>query len=126
MEATQSHLSAGEIMIMRNWLRYPRGIQSQKRLVSLKDDIIKAFKGGSRIKVNLSTSSSSFTSYSCSEEEKYACFDEHVSDQNSSIFTKYPSFLNDKGLVEFLCNSSKAHCRWINQVKSGNFAELQS
>ena len=32
--------------------------------------------------------------------------DEHVSDpQNSSIFTKYPSFLNDKGLVEFLCNS---------------------
>ena len=32
--------------------------------------------------------------------------DEHVSDpQNSSIFTKYPSFLNDDRLVEFLCNS---------------------
>ena len=32
--------------------------------------------------------------------------DEHVSDpNNSSIFTKYPSFLNDPGLVEFLCNS---------------------
>ena len=32
--------------------------------------------------------------------------DEHVSDpENSSIFTKYPSFLNDPGLVEFLCNS---------------------
>ena len=32
--------------------------------------------------------------------------DEHVSDpQNSSIFTKYPSFLKDTRLVEFLCNS---------------------
>ncbi len=32
--------------------------------------------------------------------------DEHVSDaQNSSIFTKYPSFLSDARLVEFLCNS---------------------
>ncbi len=32
--------------------------------------------------------------------------DEHVSDaENSSIFTKYPSFLNDARLVEFLCNS---------------------
>tara|TARA_B100001123_G_scaffold66019_1_gene73337 strand:- start:3 stop:863 length:861 start_codon:yes stop_codon:yes gene_type:complete len=32
--------------------------------------------------------------------------DEHVSDpQNSSIFTKYPSFLKDARLVEFLCNS---------------------
>ena len=32
--------------------------------------------------------------------------DEHVSDpQNSSIFTKYPSFLGDARLVEFLCNS---------------------
>lgn len=32
--------------------------------------------------------------------------DEHVSEpNNSSIFTKYPSFLNDERLVEFLCNS---------------------
>ena len=32
--------------------------------------------------------------------------DEHVSDpQNSTIFTKYPSFLKDQALVEFLCNS---------------------
>ena len=31
--------------------------------------------------------------------------DEHVSDtENSSIFTKYPSLLNDPRLVEFLCN----------------------
>ena len=43
----------------------------------------------------------------CLEGEKGTpALDEHVSEpQNSSIFTKYPSFLNDKGLVEFLCNS---------------------
>ena len=39
-------------------------------------------------------------------EEKALALDEHVSDpQNSTIFTKYPSFLKDWYSVEFLCNS---------------------
>jgi len=76
-------------------------------LMNLKDDILKAFKGGI-------ANPSKFVDllvllyelFMLGRRKGTPALDEHVSDpQNSTIFTKYPSFLKDEALVEFLCNS---------------------
>jgi len=76
-------------------------------LVSLKEDIIKAFKGGIANQGKfIDLLVLLYELFMLGRRKGTPALDEHVSDpQNSSIFTKYPSFLNDKGLVEFLCNS---------------------
>ena len=77
-------------------------------LIGLKIDIIKAFKGGiaSKDKFIDLLGISCMNCLCLGRRKGTPALDEHVSDpQNSSIFTKYPSFLNDAGLVEFLCNS---------------------
>jgi chemotaxis protein MotA len=76
-------------------------------LVGLKIDIIKAFKGGIASKEKfIDLLVLLYELFMLGRRKGTPALDEHVSDpQNSSIFTKYPSFLNDAGLVEFLCNS---------------------
>ena len=76
-------------------------------LMSLKEDIIKAFKGGIANQGKfIDLLVLLYELFMLGRRKGTPALDEHVSDpQNSSIFTKYPSFLNDKGLVEFLCNS---------------------
>ena len=76
-------------------------------LVGLKNDLIKAFKGGVANKGKfIDLLVLLYELFMLGRRKGTPALDEHVSDpQNSSIFTKYPSFLNDKGLVEFLCNS---------------------
>ena len=76
-------------------------------LNALKTDIIKAFKGGigNRDKF-IDLLVLLYELFMLGRRKGTPALDEHVSDpNNSSIFTKYPSFLNDTGLVEFLCNS---------------------
>jgi len=76
-------------------------------LMSLKSDIIKAFKGGVANQGKfIDLLVLLYELFMLGRRKGTPALDEHVSDpQNSSIFTKYPSFLSDKGLVEFLCNS---------------------
>ncbi len=76
-------------------------------LVGLKNDIAKAFKGGIANKGKfIDLLVLLYELFMLGRRKGTPALDEHVSDpQNSSIFTKYPSFLNDQGLVEFLCNS---------------------
>ena len=76
-------------------------------LMSLKTDIIKAFKGGIANQGKfIDLLVLLYELFMLGRRKGTPALDEHVSDpQNSSIFTKYPSFLNDQGLVEFLCNS---------------------
>ena len=76
-------------------------------LVGLKVDLIKAFKGGIASKDKfIDLLVLLYELFMLGRRKGTPALDEHVSDpQNSSIFTKYPSFLNDAGLVEFLCNS---------------------
>ena len=92
---------------MWNWSGNSCCSSPKSVLLNLKDDIIKAFKGGI-------ANESKFVDllvlmyelFMLARRKGTPALDEHVSDpQNSSIFVKYPSFLNDKGLVEFLCNS---------------------
>jgi chemotaxis protein MotA len=76
-------------------------------LIGLKVDILKAFKGGIASKEKfIDLLVLLYELFMLGRRKGTPALDEHVSDpQNSSIFTKYPSFLNDAGLVEFLCNS---------------------
>ena len=76
-------------------------------LMGLKNDLVKAFKGGVANKGKfIDLLVFLYELFMLGRRKGTPALDEHVSDpQNSSIFTKYPSFLNDKGLVEFLCNS---------------------
>jgi chemotaxis protein MotA len=76
-------------------------------LMSLKTDIIKAFKGGIANQGKfIDLLVLLYELFMLGRRKGTPALDEHVSDPtNSSIFTKYPSFLNDQGLVEFLCNS---------------------
>jgi len=76
-------------------------------LMGLKTDMVKAFKGGVANKGKfIDLLVLLYELFMLGRRKGTPALDEHVSDpQNSSIFTKYPSFLNDKGLVEFLCNS---------------------
>jgi len=76
-------------------------------LMGLKNDLVKAFKGGVANKGKfIDLLVLLYELFMLGRRKGTPALDEHVSDpQNSSIFTKYPSFLNDKGLVEFLCNS---------------------
>ena len=76
-------------------------------LMGLKNDMVKAFKGGVANKGKfIDLLVLLYELFMLGRRKGTPALDEHVSDpQNSSIFTKYPSFLNDKGLVEFLCNS---------------------
>ena len=101
-------IHAGEIMIICGIGLGILVVSSPKSvLMNLKDDLIKAFKGGVADEgkfVDLLVLM--FELFMLGRRKGTPALDEHVSDpQNSSIFTKYPSFLNDKGLVEFLCNS---------------------
>jgi len=103
-----SLIHAGEIMIICGIGLGILVVSSPKSvLMSLKSDILKAFKGGI-------SSQSKFVDllvllyelFMLGRRKGTPALDEHVSDpNNSTIFTKYPSFLNDKPLVEFLCNS---------------------
>jgi chemotaxis protein MotA len=103
-----SLIHAGEIMIICGIGLGILVVSSPKSvLMSLKSDILKAFKGGI-------SSQGKFVDllvllyelFMLGRRKGTPALDEHVSDPtNSSIFTKYPSFLNDKPLVEFLCNS---------------------
>ena len=101
-------IHAGEIMIICGIGLGILVVSSPKAvLMNLKDDILKAFKGGIAdpnkfidLLVLL------YELFMLGRRKGTPALDEHVSDpQNSTIFTKYPSFLKDKALVEFLCNS---------------------
>ena len=101
-------IHAGEIMIICGIGLGILIVSSPKAvLMNLKDDILKAFKGGIAdpnkfidLLVLL------YALFMLGRRKGTPALDEHVSDpQNSTIFTKYPSFLKDKALVEFLCNS---------------------
>lgn len=101
-------IHAGEIMIICGIGLGILVVSSPKAvLLNLKDDILKAFKGGIAdpnkfidLLVLL------YELFMLGRRKGTPALDEHVSDpQNSTIFTKYPSFLKDKALVEFLCNS---------------------
>ena len=103
-----SLIHAGEIMIICGIGLGILVVSSPKSvLLNLKEDIIKAFKGGVANEgkfVDLLVLM--YELFMLARRKGTPALDEHVSDpQNSSIFTKYPSFLNDQGLVEFLCNS---------------------
>jgi chemotaxis protein MotA len=103
-----SLIHAGEIMIICGIGLGILVVSSPKSvLMSLKSDILKAFKGGisSQAKfVDLLVLL--YELFMLGRRKGTPALDEHVSDPtNSTIFTKYPSFLNDKPLVEFLCNS---------------------
>ena len=101
-------IHAGEIMIICGIGLGILVVSSPKAvLMNLKDDILKAFKGGIAdpnkfidLLVLL------YELFMLGRRKGTPALDEHVSDpKNSTIFTKYPSFLKDKALVEFLCNS---------------------
>ena len=103
-----SLIHAGEIMIICGIGLGILVVSSPKSvLMSLKTDIIKAFKGGIANQGKfIDLLVLLYELFMLGRRKGTPALDEHVSDpQNSSIFTKYPSFLNDKGLVEFLCNS---------------------
>jgi chemotaxis protein MotA len=76
-------------------------------LVGLAGDVTKAFKGGASDKGKfIDLLVLLYELFMLGRRKGTPALDEHVSDaQNSSIFTKYPSFLKDDRLVEFLCNS---------------------
>ncbi|MFP6886857.1 MAG: motility-associated protein [Opitutales bacterium] len=76
-------------------------------LMGLVGDVTKAFKGGAANKGKfIDLLVLLYELFMLGRRKGTPALDEHVSDpQNSSIFTKYPSFLNDERLVEFLCNS---------------------
>ena len=103
-----SLIHAGEIMIICGIGLGILVVSSPKSvLMSLKTDLIKAFKGGIANQGKfIDLLVLLYELFMLGRRKGTPALDEHVSDpQNSSIFTKYPSFLNDQGLVEFLCNS---------------------
>ena len=103
-----SLIHAGEIMIICGIGLGILVVSSPKSvLMSLKTDVIKAFKGGiANLGKFIDLLVLLYELFMLGRRKGTPALDEHVSDpQNSSIFTKYPSFLNDQGLVEFLCNS---------------------
>ena len=103
-----SLIHAGEIMIICGIGLGILVVSSPKSvLMSLKTDIIKAFKGGIANQGKfIDLLVLLYELFMLGRRKGTPALDEHVSDPtNSSIFTKYPSFLNDQGLVEFLCNS---------------------
>jgi len=103
-----SLIHAGEIMIICGIGLGILVVSSPKSvLMSLKSDILKAFKGGiSNQGKFVDLLLLLYELFMLGRRKGTPALDEHVSDPtNSSIFTKYPSFLNDKPLVEFLCNS---------------------
>ena len=103
-----SLIHPGEIMIICGIGLGILVVSSPKSvLMSLKSDIIKAFKGGIANQAKfIDLLVLLYELFMLGRRKGTPALDEHVSDpQNSSIFTKYPSFLNDAGLVEFLCNS---------------------
>lgn len=103
-----SLIHAGEIMIICGIGLGILVVSSPKSvLMSLKTDVIKAFKGGIANQGKfIDLLVLLYELFMLGRRKGTPALDEHVSDPtNSSIFTKYPSFLNDKGLVEFLCNS---------------------
>ena len=103
-----SLIHAGEIMIICGIGLGILVVSSPKSvLMNLKDDILKAFKGGISDQGKfIDLLVLLYELFMLGRRKGTPALDEHVSDPtNSSIFTKYPSFLNDTGLVEFLCNS---------------------
>lgn len=103
-----SLIHAGEIMIICGIGLGILVVSSPKSvLMSLKTDVIKAFKGGIANQGKfIDLLVLLYELFMLGRRKGTPALDEHVSDPaNSSIFTKYPSFLNDQGLVEFLCNS---------------------
>ena len=103
-----SLIHPGEIMIICGIGLGILVVSSPKSvLMSLKGDILKAFKGGIANQGKfIDLLVLLYELFMLGRRKGTPALDEHVSDpQNSSIFTKYPSFLNDPGLVEFLCNS---------------------
>ncbi len=103
-----SLVHAGEIMIICGIGLGILVVSSPKSvLMSLKSDVIKAFKGGIANQGKfIDLLVLLYELFMLGRRKGTPALDEHVSDPtNSSIFTKYPSFLNDQGLVEFLCNS---------------------
>ncbi len=103
-----SLIHAGEIMIICGIGLGILVVSSPKSvLLSLKSDILKAFKGGiSNQGKFVDLLVLLYELFMLGRRKGTPALDEHVSDPtNSTIFTKYPSFLNDKPLVEFLCNS---------------------
>ena len=103
-----SLIHAGEIMIICGIGLGILVVSSPKSvLMSLKSDILKAFKGGiSNQGKFVDLLVLLYELFMLGRRKGTPALDEHVSDPtNSTIFTKYPSFLNDKPLVEFLCNS---------------------
>ena len=103
-----SLIHAGEIMIICGIGLGILVVSSPKSvLMSLKTDIIKAFKGGIANQGKfIDLLVLLYELFMLGRRKGTPALDEHVSDPtNSSIFTKYPSFLNDQGLVEFLCTS---------------------
>jgi len=103
-----SLIHAGEIMIICGIGLGILVVSSPKSvLMSLKSYILKAFKGGiSNQGKFVDLLVLLYELFMLGRRKGTPALDEHVSDPtNSSIFTKYPSFLNDKPLVEFLCNS---------------------
>jgi len=103
-----SLIHAGEIMIICGIGLGILVVSSPASVLNaLKTDLIKAFKGGvgNRDKF-IDLLVLLYELFMLGRRKGTPALDEHVSDpNNSSIFTKYPSFLNDAGLVEFLCNS---------------------
>ena len=103
-----SLIHAGEIMIICGIGLGILVVSSPKSvLMSLKTDVIEAFKGGIANQGKfIDLLVLLYELFMLGRRKGTPALDEHVSDPtNSSIFTKYPSFLNDQGLVEFLCNS---------------------
>lgn len=103
-----SLIHAGEILIICGIGLGIVVVSSPKSvLVGLASDITKAFKGGVSDKGKfIDLLVLLYELFMLGRRKGTPALDEHVSDaQNSSIFTKYPSFLNDARLVEFLCNS---------------------
>ena len=103
-----SLIHAGEIMIICGIGLGILVVSSPKSvLTGLKNDILKAFKGGISSQGKfIDLLVLLYELFMLGRRKGTPALDEHVSDpENSTIFSKYPSFLNDKGLVEFLCNS---------------------
>ena len=103
-----SLIHAGEIMIICGIGLGILVVSSPASVLNaLKTDIIKAFKGGIGNKGKfIDLLVLLYELFMLGRRKGTPALDEHVSDpNNSSIFTKDPSFLNDTGLVEFLCNS---------------------
>ena len=101
-------IHAGEIMIICGIGLGILVVSSPKAvLMNLKDDILKAFKGGIAdpnkfidLLVLL------YELFMLGRRKGTPALDEHVSDpQTSTIYTNYPSLLKAKALVECLCNS---------------------